>query len=387
MSAASLTASAALSPADRLAPALGAALPSSTDLPGAACPGSFRGVGAVRVIEGDCLATLRSLPNALAQCCVTSPPYYGLRDYGAEGQIGLEETAAAFLERLVAVFAELRRVLRDDGTLWLNMGDSYACSWGAEGRRETEARPGWKNGVSNHPKAARRMTAAPAGCKPKDLMLIPERLLLALQADGWWVRDKIIWHKPNPMPSSVRDRFCPAWEPIYLLSKSARYFFDVAAAREARVGDEDANGFRGGSYVAGAPGPRAVKGNRRVRVPAGWAQGPGSHGTIHQAGREPVAYADDTSGDRLMRNVWTIATEPFKGAHFATFPPSLAERCIAIGSRPGDTVVDPFGGAGTTGLVASRLQRHAILCEINPQYAQMARDRIAADAPLIGVVE
>jgi DNA modification methylase len=349
----------------------------------------------VVIHEGDCLASLSKLPDCAAQCCVTSPPYYGLRDYGVEGQIGLEPTVDAFLDRLRAVFAEVRRVLTRDGTLWLNMGDSYAGSWGAESRRETPPQPGWKGAVENHPKRAARMSAAPMGCKPKDMMLVPERLLLALQADGWWVRDKIVWHKPNPMPSSVRDRFCASWEPVFLLSRSARYFFDHSAAREPRVQNEDANGFRGGSYTEGAPGPRTITGNvtrrtprggeqGKVRVPAGWVTGPGAHGTVHHEGRSAPAYAEvDSHGTRLIRNVWTVATRPFADAHFATFPPEIAERCIKVGSRPGDTVLDPFGGAGTTGLVADRLQRSAILCELNPQYAQIARSRITGDAPLL----
>jgi DNA modification methylase len=339
----------------------------------------------VSILIGDCIETMRALPAGTFRCCVTSPPYYGLRDYGVQGQIGLEDTAEIFLAKMLEVFRGVRRVLADDGTLWLNIGDSYAGSWGTEGRRETAAKPGWKNSVENHPKAARRMNAAPSGCKPKDLMLIPERLILALQADGWWVRDRVVWAKPNPMPSSVRDRFCPAWEPVFLLSKSVRYFFDFDAAREPRVQDEDANGFRGGSYVGGEPGPRAERGNKRVKVPGGWDKGEGAHGTIHRKGRSAPEYVEGSGdGRRLMRNVWQIATEPFKEAHFATFPTALAERCIRIGSAVGDHVLDPFGGAGTTGLVADRLGRHATLCELNPEYAALGRERITADAPLLG---
>jgi DNA modification methylase len=350
----------------------------------------------VHIITGDCIEVMRDLQAGAFQCCVTSPPYYGLRDYGVARQIGLEETAEAYIARLVEVFREVRRLLRKDGTLWLNLGDSYAGSWGAEARRETPARPGWRNSVTNHPKRAARLAAAPAGCKPKDLMLIPERIILALQADGWWIRDRIVWAKPNPMPSSVRDRLCPAWEPVFLLSKSARYFFDFDAARE----------------------PRAHGEAQRVKVPGGWDVRAGSHGTVHQQGRTSATYRDTRAGtgvgwgrldraspvvkdrgrdrvlagegsldgNRLMRNVWSIATEPFKGAHFATFPTTLAERCVRIGSRIGDAVLDPFGGAGTTGLVADRLGRHATLCELNPDYAALARARLAADAPLLADV-
>lgn len=334
---------------------------------------------ATRIIVGDALEVLRTLPDASHQCCVTSPPYFGLRDYGVEGQIGLEDTPDAYVDRLVEVFREVRRRLHDTGTLWLNMGDSYAGSWGAQSKRVTPAQAGWKNSITNQPKMARTGGKARFGdAKPKDLLMMPERLVLALQSDGWWIRDKIVWHKPNPMPSSVRDRFCPAWEPVFLLSKSARYFFDRAAAREARVQDEDANGFRGGSYVGGQPGPRAVTGNKRIARSGNKAR------TLHAAAVGDLrggAIAqgfpwEDTDGLRTMRNVWTIATEPFKEAHFATFPAALAERCIRIGSRTGDTVLDPFGGAGTTGLVAGNLGRSATLIELNPEYAALARRRI-----------
>ena len=364
-----------------------------------------------RIIVGDALDVLRSLPDGSHQACVTSPPYFGLRDYGVEGQIGLEEDPAAYIARLVEVFREVRRVLRDDGTLWLNMGDSYAGSWGSQGRQGEGGAMATRSvkqaqSIAAHPRKQSRTgsTLHMAGIKPKDLLLMPERLLMALQADGWWVRDKIVWHKPNPMPSSVRDRFCPAWEPVFLLSKSARYYFDREAARESRVQDEDANGFRGGSYTNNEPGPRQSKGNKRIKVPGAWDVEPGAHGTTHRDGRTSATYRarsgnkrrvlgvevgspsaptmgrgvpwEDTDGKRLMRNVWTIATEPFKDAHFATFPRSLAERCVLIGSPPGAAILDPFGGAGTTGLVALELQRSATLIELNPEYAALARRRI-----------
>ena len=367
-------------------------------------------MAAPTILTGDCLDVLATLPADSFQACVTSPPYFGLRDYGVEGQIGLEESPEAYVAKMVEVFRAVRRVLRPDGTLWLNLGDSYAGGGGGNYGEGKSVRSQGGQQVTNVRNRPSWLEAT--GLKPKDAMLMPERTLIALQADGWWVRDKIIWRKPNPMPSSVRDRFCPAWEPVFLLSRSARYFFDTDAAREPRVQDEDANGFRGGSYVEGEPGPRQARGNKRVKVPGGWMVGPGAHGTIHTEGRTAATYRDrsgnkdrnrypaevgdprpgeiarsfpweDSDGKRLMRNVWDIATEPFKGAHFATFPTALAERCIRIGTRKGDAVLDPFGGAGTVGLVASRLQRRATLIELNPAYADMARERCRADAPLL----
>ena len=298
------------------------------------------------VLIGDCLEVLRGLPVGMAQACVTSPPYYGLRDYGHAGQIGLEGTPDAYVARLVGVFRELRRVLRDDGTLWLNLGDSYSSDskWGGStGGKHVKALHG-DTGAGR----GRRHT----GMKDKDLLGIPWMVAFALRADGWWLRQDIIWHKPNPMPESVTDRCTKAHEYVFLLTKSARYFYDAAAiAEEAERGDA---------------GSRFDQGKT--------AQ--------HQLDRQASgARVDD--GRRNARSVWPIATQPYSGAHFATMPPALAERCIKAGSKPGDMVLDPFGGAGTTGLVADRLGRHATLIELNPEYARLARERIIADAPLL----
>ena len=298
------------------------------------------------VLIGDCLEVLRGLPDSMAQACVTSPPYYGLRDYGHAGQIGLEETPDAYVARLVDVFREVLRVLRDDGTCWLNLGDSYARA-GGEGGCGPNAQVG--NTQSGE---QRRGLVPPSGYKPKDLLGIPWMVAFALRADGWWLRQDIIWHKPNPMPESVTDRCTKAHEYVFLLTKSARYFYDAAAiAEEAERGDA---------------GSRFDQGKT--------AQ--------HQLDRQAAgARIDD--GRRNARSVWPIATQPYSGAHFATMPPALAERCIKAGSKPGDMVLDPFGGAGTTGLVADRLGRNATLIELNPEYARLARERITADAPLL----
>lgn len=333
----------------------------------------------VRILTGDCRDMLATLPNQSVHCCVTSPPYFGLRDYGVDGQMGLEATPDVFVAGMVDVFREVRRVLRDDGTLWLNMGDSYAGSWGSQGHGASPSSSMSRHQIRNHPqKIAQTGAIRQSGLKPKDLIGIPWLLAFALRTDGWWLRQEIIWHKPNPMPESVRDRCTKAHESLFLLSKSSSYFFDQAAIMEGRASDEDANGFRGGAYVAGeidnaTMGKRKTVGNKRVRgVPPRHAlYGESSD----QSGLDDVPRGHG----RNKRSVWTVATQPFKEAHFATFPPALIEDCIKAGCPAGGTVLDPFGGAGTTGLVADRLQRDAVLIELNPEYAEMARNRIDDD--------
>lgn len=354
----------------------------------------------VRILRGDCMDVLKGLPDESVHTCVTSPPYFGLRDYGVDGQIGLEDSPQAFVTTMVAVFEEVRRVLRSDGTCWLNIGDSYAGSWGAQ------SRPQGPSGemASRSVISARQIRAHPRfdgktgtvgaewGLKPKDLMLVPFRLALALQAAGWWVRQDIIWAKPNPMPESILDRCTKAHEYLFLLAKSERYHYDADAIRETRTSDEDAAEFRGGCYVGGNidnsnGGKRAVTGNKRVKVPGGWDRGDGAHGTIHRDGRTSAEYQEvAVKKGRNKRSVWTVATHAFPDAHFATFPPALIEPCILAGCPVGGTVLDPFGGAGTTGLVADRHGRNAILIELNPEYAAMAEKRIRGDAPLFADV-
>lgn len=333
------------------------------------------GAERVEIRIGDAIDHLAKMPSDMVDCVVTSPPYWGLRDYGVDGMIGLEPTLGEHIDALVSVFREVRRVLKPSGTLWLNYGDTYAGSWGAQGRGEA---PGPLS-----PLSGRQVLAAPRqkqtgslkrtpGLKNKDLMMLPARVALALQEDGWWIRSEIVWHKPNPMPESAKDRPTSAHEKIFLLTKSARYFYDGDAIREPasflgpnapdsiasphgqgftrRAAKGHAKGFRGGSYVDGAPGPRQRSGN-----------------------------TTETPSTRNARNVWSIVTVPCADAHFATFPPELARRCIAAGSPARGLILDPFGGAGTTGLVAARLGRRAILIELNPKYAEMARRRIQAD--------
>jgi DNA modification methylase len=476
----------------------------------------------IRLLAGDCRDVLATLPEASVQCVVTSPPYYGLRDYGTaqwdggdvacdhvkgmarndvtanrlaeraamygtgtgagsavpaiqfrdtcgkcgarriDSQIGLEATPCDYLTAMVAVFRDVRRVLRDDGTCFVNIGDSYAsggkcptqsplpvrvlaCDSGdtaprgslapdyacrdlCDGCRDallihtgsisllpSQSLPhAWTTGrdsarlddgpstqgvaplvaqastspVSSWPPSASCSHCANCGAclsvlrsssrdarecvrsswlnipkfshepKPKDLLMMPARLALALQADGWWLRSDIIWHKPNPMPESVTDRPTSAHEHVFLLTKAAKYFYDADAVREPSA-DPVGSASRYGYAFSGTSGGDAV--NDRRTVPVGMR---------------------DFGGNRNMRNVWTIATAPFSEAHFATFPPALAERCIKAGTRLGDTVLDPFAGAGTTLLVADRLQRDAIGIELNPGYTEMAMQRCQADAPL-----
>lgn len=359
----------------------------------------------VQILQGDCREVLRTLSDESVNCVVTSPPYFGLRDYGVDGQIGLEPTPDAFVAELVCVFRDVRRVLRADGTLWLNLGDSYAG--GGKGGNPPDS-PHQKQAtnkgsllhaglheVARQSGAVDRSWQKPApGWKAKDLYGIPWMVAFALRADGWYLRQDIIWSKPNPMPESVQDRCTKAHEYVFLLSKSPRYHYDADAIAEPRAQDEDSKTFRGGCYVSGevdngTMGKRRVPGNKSHKGTAAYASGDAKHrtkaGLVDFAQRERDADPTDF-GTRNARSVWNIATQPFSEAHFATFPPELAERCIKAGCPEGGTVLDPFGGAGTTGLVADRLGRSAILIELNPAYAEIARNRIAKDAGMFAEI-
>jgi DNA modification methylase len=310
----------------------------------------------IRSLCGDCRDVLKTLPDASVHCCVTSPPYWGLRDYGVAGQIGLEATYQDYVEQMVLVFRDVRRMLRADGTLWLNLGDSYtATTRGAGGNGKQHTNIG---SVMDD-----RTWQIPLGLKPKDLCGVPWRIAFALQADGWWLRQDIIWSKPNPMPESVTDRCTKAHEYLFLLSKSERYYFDAEAIKEAALGPigdvETASGI-GSQHKQNAMG--------------------------QQLGCTSRLGANHGSPTRNKRSVWEVATHPFSEAHFATFPPALIEPCILAGCPKGGTVLDPFGGAGTTGLVADRLQRDAVLIELNPAYTGMANRRMVDDAPLFAQI-
>ena len=312
----------------------------------------------IQIMLGDCLDRMKEIPDGSVHTCVTSPPYFGLRDYGVDGQIGLEATPDAFVARLVEVFREVRRVLRDDGTLWLNLGDSYAAQRGGT-HQPAETLAGGIGGKTVSGERVNRdrhdgynptRNASAIGLKHKDLIGIPWRVAFALQADSWYLRQDIIWHKPNPMPESVRDRCTKSHEYIFMLSKSDRYFFDSDAMKEPIQSDR-------------AP-------SRKAKM-----TGAGRNGLC--AAGEPY---DGTGETRNRRSVWTVTTKPFKGAHFATFPPDLIEPCILAGCPVGGTVLDPFGGSGTTAGVSEKHGRNSIVCELNPEYIMMMPLRVQSIA-------
>ena len=396
----------------------------------------------ITILVGDSLKILRTLESNSIHCVVTSPPYWGLRDYGVDGQMGLEKTPTEFISNMVTLFEEVRRVLRPDGTCFINMGDSYATSGGAP---TTDLAPGVPSSWTNR---AQDFRTKPTGkLKPKDLCMMPHRLAIALQDAGWWVRQDIVWNKPNPMPESVRDRCTKSHEYIFFLTKSAQYFYDADSIKEQAVGfkDDERNRFDTKDYEV--PGQKPQK---RISRGVGFGHGSDSlergRGRVRSAGNvNPaksqaayelgdqkhrtkaglLAYAQKTTsakgnsksfrgggsytqsssfkndliktretrgnvpnvtGLRNKRSVWTMATHSFKEAHFATFPPELPETCTKAGCPIGGTVLDPFFGAGTTGLVADRLQRDCIGIELNPAYAEIARKRIYAESPLLADV-
>lgn len=305
---------------------------------------------------GDCRESMRAmiLDGVKVQTIVTSPPYYGLRDYGHDGQLGLEETPDQYIAAMVDVFDAARDLLSNDGTLWLNIGDSYAGSWGNQGRKETRGTQRPINGGmmqpvddGRYPSKGSNTGKIPegSGLKPKDLIGIPWMLAFALRADGWYLRSDIIWSKGNPMPESVTDRPTKSHEYIFLLSKSQHYFYDHEAIKE-----EATRGAAGSKFNSGKTAE-------------------------HQQGRSSEAERVE-DGNRNRRTVWNINTQPYSGAHFAVFPEALVEPCVLAGSRVGDVVFDPFFGSGTTGQVASHLGRRFLGCELNPAYEALQRERL-----------
>lgn len=329
----------------------------------------------VQILIGDCREQLRTLPDQSINTCVTSPPYFGLRDYGVEGQLGLEPTPDEFVAAMVSVFAEVRRVLRDDGTVWLNLGDSYAGGTKEKSVGRNDAGRNFTGGggnIAGSGNPGKQGTVAVAsGLPAKQLIGIPWRVAFALQADGWYLRQDIIWHKPNPMPESVRDRCTKAHEYIFLFSKSPRYYFDADAIKEPAK-----YGARGSEFHTGKTGDHQL--GRASTKPRKSVKRGGFNGKTNElTGREAFRAITET---RNKRSVWTVSTKPYKGAHFATFPPDLIEPCVLAGCPAGGTVLDPFFGAGTTGLVAKAHGRECIGIELNPEYAALARERI--DAPL-----
>lgn len=299
------------------------------------------------------------------QCVVTSPPYYGLRDYGISGQLGLESTPGEYVNNLILVFREVWRVLKDDGVLFLNLGDSYSTSGsgrGDIGRKITDK-------VTTTKAMGKRIyrSAISIGLKSKDLIGIPWMVAFALRADGWYLRQDIIWSKPNPMPESVTDRCTKSHEYIFLLTKSARYYCDMEAIKEPGVWSVETRKANANENQKSFPDSK--RNGIRQRKPAGWDTRQGAHGAFHREGRaEDIEYTTTTALTRNKRSVWSIATQPMPMAHFATYPEKLVEPCILAGSRPGDLVLDPFAGSGTTLRVAIRHGRKAIGCELNFKY-------------------
>lgn len=306
--------------------------------------------GDIRVWLGDVIDGLREMPDGLAQTCVTSPPYWGLRDYGEAGQIGLEATPDEYVARMVEVFREVRRVLRDDGTLWLNLGDSYntAPAGNTKPSGFSQIPSYWTGGAVKYERGVTNGN----GLKPKDLIGIPWRVAFALQADGWYLRSDIIWAKPNPMPESVTDRPTKSHEYVFLLTKSQRYFYDAEAIKEM-----------------------ANNSGQRVRFGAKNGGRAKSMGRTPSGNEKPGAFAFNNQM-RNARSVWQITTKPYAEAHFATFPIELPERCIKAGSHERDTVLDPFMGSGTTAWVARHLGRKAVGCELNAEYVEIAARRL-----------
>lgn len=361
----------------------------------------------VTILIGDVRAKLAELPDESVHCVVTSPPYWGLRCYGVDGQLGQEPTLGEHIETMVSVFRDVRRVLRKDGTFWLNYGDCYATAPNGRSADAVKAlgnddrtfrdkpfstvgpicdtsRPNVLDNKHKGGTAPQSRIRAGGFLKPKDLCMIPARLAIALQDDGWWIRSEIIWAKPNPMPESVRDRPTSAHEKIYLLTKSQQYYYDAEATkkpagdwgeRDRSAGKYHTDGFR----AAGQSPHSGLKGQPKKNKQRG-------HSRRHAGFNDrwnAMTKAEQCQGANL-RNVWNVATQPFSEAHFATFPPKLIEPCIKAGCPEGGTVLDPFLGSGTTGLVADQLGRDCIGIELNPEYAAMARKRIDQDAATRG---
>ena len=328
----------------------------------------------VRILQGDVLSRLGDLPDESVDCVVTSPPYYGLRDYGMEGQIGLEETPEEYVKKMVEVFKEVRRVLRSDGTLWLNLGDSYAGSGKGAWNNKIDQKESY---IPDPDSPQCLMNKVPKGLKRKDLIGIPWRVALALQADGWYLRQDIIWSKPNAMPESVTDRCTKSHEYIFLLSKSEKYYYDQDSIKEpASFGLPNSP-----QSIKSPYGQGFTRSNMEDKQRG--------HGRRHAGFNERwdhMTKEEQCSGMRNKRSVWTIATQPFPEAHFATFPEELIRPCILAGCPEGGTVLDPFGGSGTTGIVAISSLRNSILIEINPAYIDIAVKRIKNKNSLFGKV-
>jgi DNA modification methylase len=301
-----------------------------------------------KIVCGDCLGVMKGIPDTSIHYCITSPPYWGLRDYGVDGQLGLEQTPEEYVAKMVEVFSEVKRVLRDDGTLWLNLGDSYFSNKGsqvADSIRGNGSKHGFLSGTAVRP-------GFPDHAKPKDLVGIPWRVAFALQSDGWYLRSDIIWHKPNPMPESVTDRPTKAHEYIFLLSKSQKYYYDHEAIKE----------------------PCQTPIDSKARC--GFGSVNGKLSTTEYSHSNETGKRWEKTDVRNKRSVWTVPLRPFKEAHFATYPEKLIEPCILAGCPEDGIILDPFAGSGTTGKRAKELGRRYVLIELNPEYVKLATDRL-----------
>lgn len=329
----------------------------------------------------DCLTELRKLPDESVNCCVTSPPYWGLRDYGVDGQLGLEPTPEEYTVKMVEVFREVKRVLRKDGTLWLNLGDSYASNISNNGGYSDKStlagfsRPDTKGRLANE---SGKTVKLAHGLKPKNLVGIPWRVAFALQKDGWYLRSDIIWAKPNPMPESVTDRPTKAHEYIFLLSKSERYYYDAEAIKEPIT---ESSVVRLAQDIDNQAGSQRVPGKTNGPMKAvGKKDKQRGHSRRHAGFNDrwnQMTTSEQHSMARNKRTVWNIATKPFSEAHFAVFPPEIPEICIKAGCPEQGWVLDPFAGSGTTLMVAAQLWRNAIGIELNPEYCELIKRRMA----------
>lgn len=344
----------------------------------------------LQVLIGDCRETLKTISPASVQCCITSPPYFGLRNYGHADQIGQEKSPEDFVAALVVVFREVWRVLRDDGTLWLNLGDSYAATGGAHnGRSDNQpgvgAREAHNNGSGDNGK--RR---APNGLKPKDLIGIPWMVAFALRADGWYLRSDIIWAKPNCMPESVRDRPTRSHEYLFLLSKSPRYYYDPDAIRDrpsaamVKQVEEGYNGQAIKEYLKMGVQDASKTKSRIISQARSRIDKQRGHSRRHAGFNDKwdtLTPAEQALLGANKRDVWTVAPASYPEAHFATFPLDLIKPCVLAGSRSGDIVLDPFAGSFTTGEVALEFGRRSICCELNPEYVELGQKRCNAITP------
>lgn len=346
----------------------------------------------VHILTGDVRDMLGMLDADSVDCVVTSPPYWGLRDYGVEGQIGMEPTLGEHIEVLIDVFRGVRRVMKPSATLWLNYGDCYATKPNGRSADDTKAAGNDDRTFRDKP-----FSTVQGVLKPKDLCLVPFRLAIALQEDGWWVRSRCVWGKPNGMPdSSGRYRPSVAHEEIFMLTKTGDAYYNYEAVKAPPA---ESSVMRWAQNVEAQEGSDRANGGRKTNGPMKAVGGPRAkdrqrgHSRRHagfNARWDKMTKAEQQENGRLLRTyepeVWHMATAAYRDAHFATFPPALVERCLTASTKPGDMVLDPFGGAGTVGLVADRMGRDAVLIELNHDYARLARDRIENDAPLIAAI-